>query len=403
MTTDITKNSKTSSPKITVAIAAFNSANYLSEAIESIQSQSLKDFECIVVDDGSTDRTHLVVKQISNKDNRFRLIKHPLNMGLPTARNTALNAAKGQYIIFLDSDDIFDLKMLEKTYDRAEVTKADIVAFNFSEYKMSKKKTIKKIINEELVPNSLVFKYKDITVSNNEIRLEAISNMTSNKLYRVSYLIKNNLKFNEKLLRSQDLEFGLRAYMLAKKITFIKEPLMTYRTEIATSNQSTLSKHPTMIFDSLLSIKKFFISKSIFIENKKDFYDLAIHHVTGAILKNSVSAKKEMLRHAPLFFKKLGITKSYTSQLSENKQSLLIAMIDGDIDKYLDAEKNYLINSLQDLSSRIETLEDRIELELKELAHYRDKPSLKTASIILSRAVSIRCSQVFHKFIKQKY
>ncbi|MBD2531228.1 glycosyltransferase family 2 protein [Nostoc flagelliforme FACHB-838] len=98
-------------PKVSVLIPAYNAMNYLPETMENVLSQTFTDFEVIVVNDGSSDETERWISQI--KDPRVRLINQE-NQGLSGARNTGIVHAKGEYITFLDSDDLWEPTKLEK-------------------------------------------------------------------------------------------------------------------------------------------------------------------------------------------------------------------------------------------------------------------------------------------------
>lgn len=93
-------------PGVTVVIPCYNEERFVVDAIESVRGQSLSDWECIVVDDASTDRSVKVIWDAVGKDDRFRILRHRVNAGLGAARNTGLRAARGRYITFLDSDDM---------------------------------------------------------------------------------------------------------------------------------------------------------------------------------------------------------------------------------------------------------------------------------------------------------
>lgn len=363
-------------PNVSVLICAYNAEKFINDALECVRRQTHKNYECIIVDDGSSDRTAKIVRRVAKTDGRFKLLVHETNRGLPSARNSALEIAKGQYVIMLDADDHFDKYLLKKTYKRATETSADIVVFNFDEYKTQKEVYQRKIIDEKVLPGSAVFTYADLIVSDFDTKLEALSNMSSNKLYASEFISSNHLRFNEKLLRNQDLEFGLRAYMLAKRITFIPESLMTYNTGIPSSNQSTLGNHPTVLLEALMSLKYFFESENILKRYRKDLNDLAIHHLNSVLLKISVTAQRRLLSELGDFFREFGITKKYIDSLSGHKRQILTAMMQNDFDLYLQTERSNLMDTIEDIALRIPPLEERIELELGELKHYRDEPSL---------------------------
>ncbi len=99
---------------ISIITPAFNAANFICETIESVQGQTCKDWEMIIVDDCSTDGTAVLVKGYSEKDSRIRIICARQNGGVANARNIGLEAAKGDYIAFIDSDDLWKPEKLEK-------------------------------------------------------------------------------------------------------------------------------------------------------------------------------------------------------------------------------------------------------------------------------------------------
>jgi glycosyltransferase involved in cell wall biosynthesis len=100
-------------PKVSVVIPAFNRAAVIANAIQSVLDQSLREFEVIVVDDGSRDATAETVLRLARPDPRIRLIRHEANRGAQAARNTGIRAALGEWIAFLDSDDTWLTRSLE--------------------------------------------------------------------------------------------------------------------------------------------------------------------------------------------------------------------------------------------------------------------------------------------------
>ena len=113
-------------PGISVIIPAYNVANYLPKALDSVLSQTYADFELIVVDDGSTDGTGKVCDQYAELDARVKVI-HQKNAGAPAARNAAIEIATGEYLYFMDGDDWAEPDMLAAMRDLAEATGTDLV------------------------------------------------------------------------------------------------------------------------------------------------------------------------------------------------------------------------------------------------------------------------------------
>jgi glycosyltransferase involved in cell wall biosynthesis len=99
-------------PKVSVLMPVFNGEKYIHQAIESILVQTYRDFELVVVDDGSTDRTAEIINTYT--DTRIRYIQNSTNLGLAAARNRAIEISNGQYLAWLDSDDISSPTRLEK-------------------------------------------------------------------------------------------------------------------------------------------------------------------------------------------------------------------------------------------------------------------------------------------------
>ncbi|WP_179415181.1 glycosyltransferase family 2 protein [Mucilaginibacter sp. E4BP6] len=100
-------------PAISIIVPCYNQAEYLPETLTSVLAQTVADWECIIVNDGSTDDTEAVAKEWTAKDERFKYI-HQQNRGLSEARNKGIESAKGEYILPLDSDDLIGKEYIDK-------------------------------------------------------------------------------------------------------------------------------------------------------------------------------------------------------------------------------------------------------------------------------------------------
>jgi glycosyltransferase involved in cell wall biosynthesis len=116
-------------PKVSVIMPVFNTEQYVNEALTSIINQTLKDIEIIVINDGSTDNSLDIVTEIAEKDNRIQVYSQK-NQGQSVARNTGISKVKGEYIYFMDSDDLLDLDALECCYNKCEAENLDFVFFD---------------------------------------------------------------------------------------------------------------------------------------------------------------------------------------------------------------------------------------------------------------------------------
>ena len=116
---------------VSIITPSYNSAKFISQAIESVLSQTYTNWEMIIVDDCSPDNSNEIVKKYCNKDSRIKLIKLEKNSGPAVARNRAIQEAKGRYIAFLDADDLWKPKKLEMQIKF--MTEKDLV-FTYSSY-----------------------------------------------------------------------------------------------------------------------------------------------------------------------------------------------------------------------------------------------------------------------------
>lgn len=115
---------KNDAPLVTVIMPAYNAARFIDKAIESVVSQSLSDWELLVIDDCSTDDTYYLASQY--KDPRICVLRNEENSGVAKTRNRGIELAKGIHIAFLDSDDIWHPQKLQKQLEKMEAEKADL-------------------------------------------------------------------------------------------------------------------------------------------------------------------------------------------------------------------------------------------------------------------------------------
>ena len=116
--------------KISIIMPVYKVEEYVGKAIESILAQTFTEFEFLIVDDGTPDRSGEICDQYAKKDQRIQVI-HKENGGAPSARNTAIDIAQGKYVYFLDSDDWAEPQMLADMYELAEKHQAQLVVCGF--------------------------------------------------------------------------------------------------------------------------------------------------------------------------------------------------------------------------------------------------------------------------------
>lgn len=225
-------------PLISIIMPLYNTESYLMETIRSVQNQTLRDFEVICVDDGSTDNTLALIESVSRKDKRFSVLQQK-NAGAGAARNYGFSAANGKYCIFLDSDDLFSSKLLEKLYETAEKEQADITACNFSRFDENGNVTYHTGIHTEWLPKGIsVFNYCDCP----HLIMSIINPTPWNKLYRSDFIREHNLKYEE-ISSTNDITFAAVSVATAGRIAFIPDHLVQYRIGHGGTISSTKTKN----------------------------------------------------------------------------------------------------------------------------------------------------------------
>ena len=194
---------------ISIIVPVYNVENYLPYCLESIQNQTFTDFECILINDGSTDSSGMLCDNICKKDSRFKVF-HQKNQGYQTARNTGLQHIHGKYISFIDSDDYIHFQMLEILYKT--LTQNPQCSFSMIYGKISYNHIIENKKIEPTPPIKFV-KQKDLIKSlygrnKDELQYQVIWN----KLYKKDIIDKHSLTFTAGAWY-EDLRF-VKKYML---------------------------------------------------------------------------------------------------------------------------------------------------------------------------------------------
>ncbi len=213
----------TSAPLVSVIMPMFNLEPYLRRSMDTVVFQTLENIEIICVDDGSTDHTADILEDYRSFDQRIKIVRQE-NAGAGAARNTGIDMANGEYMIFLDGDDVFDAELLEKTVARAIETDADIVAFNFTQTDAQNRYSHRVGIHTEFLDSDKeTFNYTDCPD-----RIMTVVNPTPwNKLYRSDFVKKHGLKFEE-ISSSNDITFAAVSVAKAERISYLKDELLHY-------------------------------------------------------------------------------------------------------------------------------------------------------------------------------
>lgn len=225
-------------PKISVIVPIYNVEKYIKRCIDSILSQSLRDIEIILIDDGSPDKCGEICDDYAKIDSRIKVI-HTINGGVSKARNIGIKNAQGEYITFVDPDDYINENMYEIMYKAVKKNNAEIAISSFS-YIIDGKQQPQDISNNKLNFN----KNEAITNYFNMIYPFNYS-FLCNKIFRRNLF--EEIRLNTNILVQEDTEVMIKLYNNSSIITYIGQPLYFYelRDGSATSNKISIGKITT--------------------------------------------------------------------------------------------------------------------------------------------------------------
>ena len=224
---------------VSVIMPVYNVEKYLREAISSVIGQSYQEWELILVDDGSTDRSASICDQYAKADKRIKVI-HQKNGGLSAARNTGIKSSSGEYLLFLDSDDYVAQNALSELVMKAENENSDIVLFEMSQ------------VNDE---TGEIIKYSTYTINacNNLLQLLDSDNyyaMACGYLIKRRVIIEGNISFYEGILHEDEL-FTMQVMLKCRKISIVAKTDYFYRirsNSIIKSNKNLSGKGNSLLF-----------------------------------------------------------------------------------------------------------------------------------------------------------
>ena len=230
------KKNKTN-PQISLIVAMYNAEEYVTQCLESVLNQTFQDFEIILVDDCSTDKSYKIASEFIDKfDGKLKIFKTKKNNGFPGApRNLALKEARGKYIMFLDSDDFLTETCFEEFFNVAEKTNADVVhAEKCYSYKDGETKIY--TFQKEPFVTETTFEVEDII----ERVIKFYSTRTlwwaCNKMFRREFLNKFEIKFPNAITAWEDLVFTFACVLNAK--IYVRTPIIGYYYRIRDSSLS---------------------------------------------------------------------------------------------------------------------------------------------------------------------
>ena len=244
----------TNKPLVSIIVPVYNVEQYLAQCVNSLLSQTLKDIEIILVDDGSSDNCPAKCDAYSEQDKRVRVI-HQQNSGYGKACNAGIAIANGDFIGIAESDDYVEAAMFERMYTTAKSNSLDTVCCHYYLYYSAE--NIRKRIDLSYIPKNKVISYRDVP----DVFFKPPAVWAA--IYRNDFLKSNNIRFLETPGASyQDTSFSFKVFACADRFMLIEDNLIHYRMD--NGNSSTNSKDKVFcICDELKEIERFIEEKKL--------------------------------------------------------------------------------------------------------------------------------------------
>ncbi len=283
-------------PLISIIIPCFNQGEFLNETLLSVYNQSYPNWECLIINDGSTDDSENIANTWSNKDSRFKYF-HKENRGVSAARNFALEKVNGVYIQFLDADDLLDKRKLELSVNALGKHQSESKQIVFSNFRMFSSNA--DITSEPYCTlNKALFTYENLLYNWNE----SFSIPIHCGFFETSLF--ESIRFPENLTAQEDWIVWIKLFKLNVEVVFLDKPLAFYRqnpnsrmmTKSLLDDQIKAYEHLKVILDekefhklSIILITRYYKTQEA-LKNRLRNVKLSNSYQTGLMIKKMLKA-----------------------------------------------------------------------------------------------------------------
>lgn len=319
-------------PKVSIIIPVFNCSNHMERLMRSIFNQTISDIEIIIIDDGSTDKTPEVIKELCAVDERIIAISQT-HSGPGAARNKGIEIATGEYILFVDSDDEIEHRCLEiftKLLDESGADLATCGVRNISDTK-GKVSSMKVASRIDLISNG---KMEFSPLDEKEYIIQISGAILINKFFRRVFLEKHNLRFAE-TYTNESLSIVILSLMWANRIIITGKELVIFHSEVEGALSSELDER----FDGFIETIDSLNNEIIGMEELKIYYDSFLRYL--AELTNSV-------------FGRITDYKNFSSLYDYVKKNICNRMSHFDMGDYIRKPEYYSMSFIKDSSDSLE-------------------------------------------------
>lgn len=292
-------------PKVSVIIPVYNAMPYLARCIDDVLSQTMHEIEIICVDDGSTDDSLNVLQAYAKRDERIRIFTQQ-NKFAGAARNRGIDEARGEYLMFLDADDLFEPQLVEMLYTACErdmaqmaLCRSDIFDMLHNTYKKNNP------LARELFPVKIPFAPAEYA----DYLFQFVTPAPWGKIFRRDLIMDGGIRF-ECRKSTNDLYFSFCNAAIAQSVTFTDNVLVHLRRGHTTNIQSRNDKYLFDCSNALLSVKHELQARGLFSIFERSFVSSAVlqsHYVLNTLSGNPAAYSEFLLALRESLFEQLEV------------------------------------------------------------------------------------------------
>jgi len=270
---------------VSIIVPVYNVEKLVGKCIQSICNQSYENIEIIIVNDGSTDNSLEVIRQYKDNDPRIQLIDQK-NMGLSGARNRGISAAKGKYIVFVDSDDMIEPSLVKECLALIEQDSSDIVVYGYKKVK----ENLTLIAQPDNGNRTL-----DQKEALNELLSLNISPMACNKFIKAELFKQNNIEFPLGKLH-EDIGTTYKLFAKANKITTTSKSYYYWINREDSITGTITFKHINHLVELLIEKRVFLKDNNIYIKYNKA-YNIGSLKMINLTLERALNTSKSLVEY----------------------------------------------------------------------------------------------------------
>lgn len=260
---------KNFSPRLSIVLTVYNSAPFLFDCLRSIEQQTFQNYELIIINDGSSDNSESICLRFCQNNPNWRLYSQD-NCGVSQSRNFGLSLSRGEWIIFLDSDDIFHPRLFEFMMNPISHENVDIVVCKSKGFIHNIKKSYP-LCHTMYFPDNLNLNH------NSTNPFLCFAGWAWDKMFRVSFLRKHHLSF-PKLNNSEDLVFTYSALSFSTSTKCVEKELIYHRIRKNGSISSSHDSHSEDFYKAICLMRQQLVSNpKIWADNQRYFDNWALH------------------------------------------------------------------------------------------------------------------------------